>query len=95
MRNVNDKLNYDEVEGNWYVCSLIVQVKPAKLASVKQALLARPYTEIYAEKPEEGKLVVVLESGYQPDLVERMEQIKELDGVIVVSLIYSQQDEQD
>lgn len=94
MRNVSDKLNYSPDEGNWYVCSLVVQVKPAKLDKVKTALGKLPHTEIHAEKPEEGKLVVVLEADYQPDLVERMEQIKEIDGVIVVSLIYSQQDEQ-
>ena len=53
-----------------------------------------PYTEIHGEKAEEGKLVVVMESDFQPTLVEQMEMIKEIDGVIVVSLIYSHQDEQ-
>lgn len=93
MRNVSDKLNYHASTDNWYVCSLVVQVKPNKLAGVKAALNALPNTEIYAEKPEEGKLVVVLAADYQPILVERMEQMKDIDGVIVVSLIYSQQHE--
>lgn len=94
MRNVSDKLNHTQTEGNWYVCSLVVQARPEKLASVKKALLAMPYTEIHGEKAEEGKLVVVMESDFQPTLVEQMEMIKEIDGVIVVSLIYSHQDEQ-
>ncbi|MDO4698592.1 MAG: chaperone NapD [Pasteurellaceae bacterium] len=94
MKNVADKLNHDYANGNWYVCSLVVQVKPEKLVQVKTALLAMPHTEIHGEKPDEGKLVVVLEADFQPTLVELMESIKDIDGVIVVSLIYSQQDEE-
>lgn len=94
MRNVSDKLNHQHQEGNWYVCSLVVQARPEKLASVKNALMAMPNTEIHGEKTEEGKLVVVMEADFQPVLVQQMESIKEIDGVIVVSLIYSHQDEQ-
>lgn len=94
MRNVSDKLNHHQADENWYVCSLIVQARPEKLERVKSALTAMPLTEIHAEKTDEGKLVVVIEANFQPDLVAQMESIKEIDGVIVVSLIYSQQDEQ-
>lgn len=94
MRNVSDKLNHQYQQDNWYVCSLVVQAHPEKLASVKTALTAMPYTEIHGEKAEDGKLVVVIEANFQPTLVEQMEKIKEIDGVIVVSLIYSHQDEQ-
>lgn len=78
---------------NWYVASLVVQVKHAKLATVKQTLTAQTGTEIHAENSEEGKLVVVMESHFQPELVARMEALKEIDGVVAVSLIYSYQDE--
>lgn len=94
MRNVADKLNHTQTDGNWYVCSLVVQARPEKLSAVKKALLAMPFTEIHGEKADEGKLVVVIESDFQPNLVDQMAQIKEIDGVIVVSLIYSHQDEQ-
>lgn len=94
MRNVSDKLNYQHQDGNWYVCSLVVQARPEKLEKVKKILQSMPYTEIHGEKAEEGKLVVVIESDFQPALVEQMNKIKEIDGVIVVSLIYSQQSEQ-
>lgn len=94
MRNVADKLNHQPHAGNWYVCSLVVQARPEKLTSVKKALTAMPNTEIHGEKADEGKLVVVIEADFQPTLVQQMESIKEIDGVIVVSLIYSHQDEQ-
>lgn len=78
---------------NWYVASLVVQVKQTKLATVKQHLMQQVGTEIHTENREEGKLVVVMESHFQPELVERMEAIKEIDGVVAVSLVYSYQDE--
>lgn len=95
MRNVADKLNDNPAKGNWYVCSVIVQARPEKLDQIKAVIATLPYTEIHGEKPEEGKLVVVMESDYQRALVERMEYLRDIDGVIVVSLIYSQLDEQD
>lgn len=78
---------------NWYVASLVVQVKPTKIVAVKHALSEQVGTEIHAENSAEGKLVVVMEADFQPDLVKRMDAIKEIDGVIAVSFIYSYQDE--
>ncbi|QLB21650.1 reductase [Vespertiliibacter pulmonis] len=86
-------MNHQHQDGNWYVCSLIVQARPEKLETVKTVLQAMPYTEIHGEKTEEGKLIVIIESDFQPTLVEQMNNIKEIEGVIVVSLIYSQQSE--
>ncbi|MCK3655715.1 hypothetical protein A4G19_08090 [Pasteurellaceae bacterium Macca] len=79
---------------NWYVASLVVQVRPEKLAAVKQILTAVKGNEIHAENPSEGKLVVVMESTDEADLVARMEAVKEINGVVAVSLVYSYKDEQ-
>lgn len=79
--------------GNWYVSSLVVQVRPEFLSAVKATLTAMPYTEIHGEKLEEGKLVVVMEADKERDLVDRMESVQTLEGVMAVSLIYSQRDE--
>ncbi|WP_373777275.1 chaperone NapD [Glaesserella sp.] len=84
----------NQTTDNWYVASLVVQAKPEKLDEVKSALLAKTGTEIFGEKVEEGKLVVVMEADYQPDLVEKMEAVKEIKGVVSVSLVYNYQDEQ-
>ncbi len=87
MNNINQS-------ENWYVCSLVVQVKPEKLPQVKEQLLAIPYTEIHGEKPEEGKLVVTMESDVQLALADRIDQVKDISGVIIVSLISNYIDEQ-
>lgn len=78
---------------NWYVCSLVVQAKPQKLSQVKAAILAIPTAEIHAEKAEEGKLVVTLENERQLALADQIDLVKEIDGVIVVSLISNYIDE--
>ncbi|WP_439240572.1 chaperone NapD [Lonepinella sp. BR2474] len=86
-----NNLNQSE---NWYVCSLVVQAKPAKLAQVKADILAIPHTEIHAENAREGKLVVTIESDRQLALADRIDDVKEINGVIVVSLIANYLDEQ-
>lgn len=79
---------------NWYVCSLVVQAKPAKLAQVQADILKIPYTEIHGVKAEEGKIIVTIESDLQLALADRIEEVKEIEGVIVVSLISNYIDEQ-
>ncbi len=78
---------------NWYVCSIVVQARPEKLSQVKAAILAIPTAEIHGEKSDEGKLVVTLESNRQLALADLMNEIKDIPGVIVVSLISNYLDE--
>ena len=78
---------------NWYVCSIVVQDRPEKLSQVKEAILAISGAEIHGEKSEEGKLVVTLESNRQLALADLMDEIKDIPGVIVVSLISNYLDE--
>ncbi|QLB19675.1 chaperone NapD [Mannheimia granulomatis] len=88
---MSEKLSENE---NWYVCSLVVQAKPDRLDAVKAEILNIPFTEIHGEKAEEGKLVVTIESNVHLALSDRIDQIKDIKGVIVVSLISNYIDEQ-
>ncbi|AWX14007.1 nitrate reductase [Mergibacter septicus] len=76
----------------WHVCSLIVQGLPTKLAQIKQALLAISLTEIYASDDQNGKIVVVMQSHNQRQLLQQIEDAHNIDGVITISLVYHQQD---
>lgn len=87
MSNLNES-------SNWYVCSLVVQAKPEKLEQVKADILKIPHSEIHGVKAEEGKLVVTIESDVQLALADRIDEVKDIDGVIVVSLISNYIDEQ-
>ena len=78
---------------NWYVCSIVVQARPEKLEQVKAEILAIPTAEIHGENPEEGTWVVTLECNRQLALGVLMDEIKDISGVIVVSLISNYLDE--
>lgn len=84
-------LTADQAE-NWHVCGVIVQFQPHKQADVEQALLAIPNTEIAGVDVEEGKMVVIMQSAYYRELVRLMEQARDIDGVITLSLVYHQDD---
>lgn len=64
-----------------------------KIRSNSDRTLAIPYTEIPALDAETGKLVVVMQSHDQHLLHQQMEATRDIDGVIDVSLVYHQQDE--
>lgn len=94
MRNISDTLDQAPQSGCWYVGSIVVQAYPDKIDAVKHALLQLPLTEVHGENRAEGKLVVVMESDFQRELANRMESARDIEGVIAVSLIYSELAEQ-
>ncbi|MBE2894620.1 chaperone NapD [Spirabiliibacterium falconis] len=77
----------------WHVCGVVVQCRPCDIANVKTALLTFELTEISAIDEDSGKLVVVMESANQADLLERMELARNIHGVLALSLVYHQQDQ--
>lgn len=79
---------------NWHVVGLIVQGNPEKFAAIQTALLAIEHTEIPTFDEKFGKMVVVMQSHDQHVLLDNMESVKDIDGVINVSLVYHEQDEQ-
>lgn len=93
MQNSNSATSSLQQSENWYVASLILQVKPEKMAQVKATIAEMPHTDIHTEVPDEGKLIVLVEADVERDLVHKMETLERLDGVAAFSLIYSQRDE--
>lgn len=79
---------------DWHVVGLIVQGNPEKFAAIRTALLAIEHTEIPTFDEKFGKMVVVMQSHDQHILLEKIESVKDIDGVINVSLVYHEQDEQ-
>ncbi|MEX5413254.1 chaperone NapD [Atlantibacter hermannii] len=78
----------------WHVSSLFVQTRPDATESVTQWLNAMANTEVAASEEATGKLVVVMEAASSAALIERIESARNLAGVLAVSLVYHQQDEQ-
>ncbi|WP_233118778.1 chaperone NapD [Aggregatibacter actinomycetemcomitans] len=91
--NKTDILTMEDAK-DWYIVGLVVQGKPQKITAIRTALLAIPHTEIPTFNENIGKIVAVMQSHDPHVLLKNMESVKEIDGVITVSLIYHQQDEQ-
>lgn len=72
----------------WQVCGVIVQGNVAKIDAIRTALLQLPETEVHAVNAESGKIVAVMQGQSQKALAKRMEQARDIDGVITVSLVY-------
>ncbi|MNJ79301.1 assembly protein for periplasmic nitrate reductase [compost metagenome] len=72
----------------------MVQARPDKFPALISALLAIPDTEIPAQDQQQGKLVVVMQAARSDALLEKIESVRNLEGVLAVSLVYHQQDEQ-
>lgn len=69
------------------ISSLVVQVRPARLAAVVDAIQTRPDAEIAAMDPV-GKLVVVLETATDRGLAEATDALAALPGVLSVALVF-------
>lgn len=82
------------MNSEWHVSGLMVQAWPEKLPELISALLAIPETEVPVTDQPQGKLVVVMQAASSRALLEKIESVRNLDGVLAVSLVYHQQDEQ-
>lgn len=82
------------MHNSWQVCSLIVQVKNEQVGTVTAILNQLPGCEVAISSPETGKLIVVVESEHSSTLLDTIDSVRNVDGVLAVSLVYHQQDEQ-
>ncbi|AJR09617.1 nitrate reductase [Photobacterium gaetbulicola] len=72
-----------------HISSLVVHVKPAYLASVKEQIAVMPNAEIYGDS-EEGKIIVVLETENQGYVTDTIDKINNLEHVLTTFLVYHQ-----
>ncbi|MBO2569389.1 chaperone NapD [Shewanella algae] len=71
-----------------HVSSLILQVMPPKMASVRQQILSFGNAELSVN--DESKLVVVLEGPTEQAILATMDKINALKGVISTAMVYHQ-----
>jgi len=70
-----------------HIASLLVHVRPELLGAVKANLRQLDGLELHQESPQ-GKLVVVLETANEQQILERIDQISNLPGVLNAALVY-------
>ncbi|MDT4873522.1 Chaperone NapD [compost metagenome] len=70
-----------------HIASLLVHARPELLEAVKANLRQLDGLELHQESPQ-GKLVVVLETEHENQILTRIEQITSLPGVLNAALVY-------
>lgn len=70
-----------------HIASLVVHVTPSALHHVAQSLAQVESGAIHGSHPD-GKLVVTLEGGSADFIMDQIAKIREIRGVINVSLVY-------
>ncbi|QYJ74742.1 MULTISPECIES: chaperone NapD [Shewanella] len=77
----------------YHVTSLVVHAAPSQANAISDAIEALPGAEVHATSPE-GKLVVTLEGSTQRAILDNVEAINALNGVLSSSLIYHQSEQE-
>lgn len=78
----------------YHVSSLIVHAAADQINNVTEGIEKIPGAEVPASS-EAGKLVVVIEGTSRNGLLEKFEEIKALPGVLAVTLVFHQVEEEE
>ena len=78
------------MEDTLHIASLLVHCRPELLPAVKANLRRLPSLELHQESAA-GKLVVVLEAEHESFILDALEQIQHLPGVLNAALIYHEE----
>ena len=70
----------------WHVSSLVVHARPEAVPAIRPIMAALPGVEIHAEAG--GKLVLTLETESEQTIVDHLNRISLLDGVLAATLVF-------
>ena len=84
-----NKIALDDVTEESHISSFIVFCQAEKHQAVERALLAQADLEIHGSDAQ-GKFVVVTEAKHQGIILDRIDLISAIEGVINTSMVYHQ-----
>ncbi|MBB1273791.1 MULTISPECIES: chaperone NapD [Psychromonas] len=74
-------------EEELHVSSLIVHVKSEQILDLTNSIKTMPRAELVTVT-EHGKAIVIIEAANQRQIMECIDQINDIDGVVHTSLVY-------
>jgi len=77
------------MDENFHIVSLVMMTRPANLDEIQTQIASVDGSEIHATSPE-GKLVVTVEADSNRELLERVETLQGLEGLVASNLVYHQ-----
>ena len=76
-----------------HIASCIARVRPERLAESIASIEALIGAPVSASDPE-GKLVVVLEGGSTGALLDQMDRVRAIDGVLNIEMVYQHSEDE-
>ncbi|MGM3388374.1 chaperone NapD [Stutzerimonas stutzeri] len=70
-----------------HIASLVVHCRPELIEAVKGNLVLLPEIELHQQSPA-GKIVVVIEAEHEHRILETIDRIQQIPGVLNAALIY-------
>jgi periplasmic nitrate reductase NapD len=74
-------------EPELHIAGVLVQARPAALAAVRHEVDRLDHAEIYQASPD-GRVVVVLEGASPKQVLDQLDRLRAVPGVLNVSLAY-------
>ncbi|KMK17063.1 nitrate reductase [Pluralibacter gergoviae] len=81
------------MEDLWQVCSLVVRIKKQQISAVSEAIARLAGCDVSLSDADAGTLIVVIEGESSSRLLETIESVRNISGVLAVSLAYHQQEQ--
>ena len=81
------------MEDLWQVCSLVVRIKKQQISAAGEAIARLAGCEVALSDPDAGTLIVVIEGDGGRALPDTIESVRNVEGVLAVSLAYHQQEQ--
>ena len=79
-------------DSDWHICSFIVQFLPKDAPAIAIEISSIEEAEIVAMSADEGKLILLMESEDADILYQKIQSVQDIPGVLAVSLVYHQQE---
>lgn len=77
----------------WHIASFIVTARPERVAAIIDAALKLPLTELAVQ--EGPRMVLVMEGEHRGEIMDRVDVLRDLEGVITVNLVYHHAEDKD
>ena len=84
-----------DVVAEWHIASIVVYAARKRTERIAEEIAQLPLAEVHGLSAESGRIVVTLEGPTANDVLNQIQQIQHIDGVLSAALVYQCADTED